>query len=619
MIRRAFGTVVLLLLIDGLIARPANGDITIVALDGRQAPQLDPGVNFSNPGTTGWVINNAGHVAFVDSLAGTGVSTTNERALFAGPTGDLSLVAREDAPAPGLPEGVLYAHMGFPFISSNGHVLFDSTLRGTGVTSSNDEAIFSGTPGNVVVIARENDPVPGAGEGVTFRSFSGSQVNGQGHVAFNARLRGTGVASVNENTAWIWTPAGLTMVARGDTQVPGLPVGVKYNVPAIPHVNDDDEIWIRGTLRGTGVGSSNDEPILFGSPPALSLVLREGSAAPAMPAGVNIASFQGQNSYNKSGQITFGVSLGGTGITTSNNFAIYHGTAGAFQILAREDEQAPSAEAGAVFDSFVGSGQTPTVINAAGMTVFGAKLRGAGVTADNDTGVWVGTPGNVSLLAREGDAAPGTAAGTTFNHFGNPPIMNANGEVVFIGDVLTPSGEGSNGHGIWRGTPGNLSLVVEKFDALTVAPGDVRTISTLSLDTRSIGSGNEDNQASQFNDAGQLLVRVTFSNSTDGLFLFGDSSPPTLIGDLDDDGDVDRRDAALLATHFGELSGAGDEGSDLDGDGDVDLHDWGTLQNHLGDTLGESPLAAPVPEPSALALLVAFAAIAASRAVMRRR
>src|SRR3954453_8333745 len=55
------------------------------------------------------------------------------------------------------------------------------------------------------------------------------------------------------------------------------------------------------------------------------------------------------------------------------------------------------------------------VINDAGQTAFLAELAGNGVTASNDWGIFSSSQGVLSRVAREGDAAPGTAAGVNFS------------------------------------------------------------------------------------------------------------------------------------------------------------------------------------------------------------
>jgi hypothetical protein len=76
----------------------------------------------------------------------------------------------------------------------------------------------------------------------------------------------------------------------------------------------------------------------------------------------------------------------------------------------------------------------------------------------------------------------------------------------------------------------------------------------------------------------------------------------TVVGDINGDARVDRTDVAVLAANFGR-SGASLSTGDVNGDGLVTLGDLGIVQSHLTTP----PMAAGVPEPSALLLAVGTA------------
>jgi uncharacterized protein YkwD len=81
----------------------------------------------------------------------------------------------------------------------------------------------------------------------------------------------------------------------------------------------------------------------------------------------------------------------------------------------------------------------------------------------------------------------------------------------------------------------------------------------------------------------------------------------TLVpGDIDLDGDVDRRDGALFAVHYGRRAGSTWATGDFNGDMRTTLADWALLQSHLGQ--GGSAAAVPEPSSAALASLIALAA-----------
>jgi hypothetical protein len=70
-----------------------------------------------------------------------------------------------------------------------------------------------------------------------------------------------------------------------------------------------------------------------------------------------------------------------------------------FGLVARAGNQAPGAPDGALFDRF----NTIDML-ASGQLIFGASLRGTGVTTENSNGIWVQNPmGELLKLVRQGD------------------------------------------------------------------------------------------------------------------------------------------------------------------------------------------------------------------------
>lgn len=81
-----------------------------------------------------------------------------------------------------------------------------------------------------------------------------------------------------------------------------------------------------------------------------------------------------------------------------------------------------------------------------GQTAFIGDLTGTGITSANNYGLFYGTPGNLSLAIQKGDLAPGTP-GNTFSSFTTPRVNSA-GVVAFRG-----IGDGTTQRGIWLYNP----------------------------------------------------------------------------------------------------------------------------------------------------------------------
>ena len=163
------------------------------------------------------------------------------------------------------------------------------------------------------------------------------------------------------------------------------------------------------------------------------------------------------------------------------------------------------------------------VLNGAGQTAFVADLTGTGVDDSNDLGIWSEGGGNgLSLIARTGDAAPGTSSGVNFSDFGfvSNLVLNGSGQTAFFGDLTGTGVDSSNDGGIWaEDRSGVLTLIAREGDLIDVDSGpsvDLRAIRNLFF---SGITGNEDGRRSSFNDLGQLAFGATFTDGSSGIFV----------------------------------------------------------------------------------------------------
>jgi hypothetical protein len=132
------------------------GAVQPVALQGTAAPA---GGNYSSfyfeP-----ALNGAGQVAFRADLTG-GTSTSG---LFIGVPGAVEAITLQGAAAPG--GGDFSTFVGSPILNRFGQFAFVATLAGAGVTTANDRGLYAGSVGALVKVVREGDLVdvdPGAG------------------------------------------------------------------------------------------------------------------------------------------------------------------------------------------------------------------------------------------------------------------------------------------------------------------------------------------------------------------------------------------------------------------------------------------------------------------------
>ncbi len=324
--------------------------------------------------------------------------------------------------APGTTAGVNFSGFNLPVVNGAGQTAFLANLTGTGVTSANDRGIFSeGSGSGLALVAREGDMAPGTSAGVNFSGFNSPVLNGAGQTAFSADLTGAGVTSANDRGIFSEGGGlGLALVACEGDNAPGTTAGVNFSSTGFssPVLNGAGQTAFLARLTGTGVTSANDQGIFSeGGGAGLALVAREGDNAPGTMSGVNFGGL-GSPVLNGAGQSAFLANLTGTGVTGANDRGIFsEGGGSGLALVAREGDIAPGTTAGVNF-----SGLGAPVLNGAGQTAFPAGLTGTGVSSANDSGIFSEGRGSaLALIAREGDAAPGTTSGVNFRFF-NPPV-----------------------------------------------------------------------------------------------------------------------------------------------------------------------------------------------------
>ena len=141
------------------------------------------------------------------------------------------------------------------------------------------------------------------------------------------------------------------------------------------------------------------------------------------------------------------------------------------RVIAITGQQAPGMEPGTKFfdDSFGSTGGVAARIDRAGNVAVNAFATGPGISRDtNGEGLWSTSNGPLSLIVRQGDPAPETEAGVTFNRFDNffqpvPPKISG-GFVSFHSILRGPGIGGGNSEGIWSNASGTLSKVVRTGD-----------------------------------------------------------------------------------------------------------------------------------------------------------
>jgi hypothetical protein len=302
------------------------------------------------------LMNNAGQVAFVASLANSATSVpatvstagvANNSGLWIGLPGSMNLALRQNDTAsiidPGGNARLGTFNANTLALNHSGKFLVVNTLQGT-VTSgtgagSNNIAILSNRTGSLEKIARVGDAAPdatGAPTSDLFRAFSnvGMGFNNAGRVAVQGTLRDA--AGTQTSTGSLFTDAGTDVfrqvVRAGGTlptfvgETPGEFTGVTWGNPGTgPALSGSDVLAFTTTLTGAPTGTTNMLVTMqnVSGVDTFTRILRSGDTV--FPGGVLVNGFNsvGGTSINNVGQLAFQVSLTGPGVTSTNNSALF--------------------------------------------------------------------------------------------------------------------------------------------------------------------------------------------------------------------------------------------------------------------------------------------------------
>lgn len=363
------------------------------------------------------------------------------------------LIASTDQAAAGT-TGVFTNFMEFS-ANASGQVAISATIFGSGIDSSKNEGIWTGLPDALSLYARGRDPAPGlpASPQVYFGPFGALDIGGNGAIVFNQQLAG-GVSADTDDSVWAGLPGAIAMVARAGNTAPVASGGGQPQFgsfgPAV--INGSGKVAFSGTLAA-GSATFNNLGIWSGTAGALQLIARSDSQAPGTPTGIRFSAFD-DPVLSDSGALAFFANVANA--APSQDSGIWYGpTAAQLQLLARRGFSAPGTGNGPQFDVF-----GDPVINNAGVVCFASTLQGSGATSLSSNGIWAGTPGSLSLVVRAGQAAPGLASGVNFLSFG-PPVLNDSGQVAFVATLIGPGIGTLNNSAVYAGATGVLKLIAQ--------------------------------------------------------------------------------------------------------------------------------------------------------------
>jgi hypothetical protein len=468
-------------------------------------PQLETGVSyglFTKP-----VINDAGQAAFRAELLDGGT------AVWRWENGSKQLLLRTSTQAPGLPPGALVGSLSSAFeilIDDAGGILTRTLLGGT-ASSSNDLALLHlGDNGVPTVVAREGSPAPGLGGIVHGSSVivpTEGALSDSGAVLFRMTVAGPGVSSENDRVLWYGNPASPTPLFREGSPTPAF--GASATVGSISGAVS----YARGSQLATAVpinDGDTDSALYAGTSGSLAAIAFDGLTVPSL--GVDLGSFRSVK-VNGTGQVLFGA-------TTSTGSGVFLYTSGVFSSAGQEGQSAPGTTE--VFGPLSSSGVNQIAFTESGDAAFyGALAASATISAANDGGIWVYDDGASRLAVREGDLAPGLS-GVTYGQIQHWAFNNQE-DLLFVAELEGAVSDGVDDLALWHTTAEGLTSKLlqtgDLFDVDTTAATDFRTISRIAIGGTSAGGNSQQSTEQGLTDSRLLLMNLSFTDGTSGLFV----------------------------------------------------------------------------------------------------
>ena len=368
--------------------------------------------------------------------------------------------------------------VGTASFGDGGDAMFSSYLSGP--TTADAALLYAGGNASTTLVVREGGnahvPVIGPVTPPTYDLFWPFSLGTGGRMSYGARIKGTGVTFENEDGLWTVPGPGSTpaLQLREKGVIPGTSYYAQWNNIATPftHLSKNNQLFSGSNIHNV----SNDAwagQALWVQPAAggnVRLLARTGQSLQGL-AGATIGNtifdddFWNEPVFNDQAQAAFLTDVNNSAVTRAVVLANATGT----HAVAWSGMAAPGL-AGATLDNVHVS---KPVLNNAGQLAFGAGLAGAGINDGNDGALWMGGPGSLTLLAREGQQAPGLAAGVTMQPVGIVDV-NDRGQALIMSHLSDAAS--SSETSVFMGAPGQLKLVLrEGHDAADVAAGAVWT------------------------------------------------------------------------------------------------------------------------------------------------
>jgi hypothetical protein len=477
-------------------------------------------------------VNPNGQVVFGGTVKRGNITRAN--AIWIADNGSITRASREGDFAPGFPDtrmSIVEISTGDGSVNDRlGNIMFEGALSiGGEVTDDNRNGIWFGKPGDTLApIVRTGQQAPGTPTGAVFaNSFGQVAMNNAERIAFDARLKTGegGVTTANRHGLWLQNETSFDLIAREGDPAPGVPGSTfaDSNASGV-HTFDSLVLTDGGHVGFIGHLNSNRRGIWFGPATNLQPVALDNGPAPGIPGARLARVFTSvalpDFAYSQNGSVAFWyrLEIGVGGVTSTNANALWAGRPGQLEVVARQGMQVPGLPAGVAYGAAPPSSDPFRwpAINDANQIAFAAYIHGPEVTTANNTAFFFGVPGDLKMIAREGDPVPGAGTDIVLGDLiQSLPQLTDNGQLIFTAELRGAGTSSSPSDSVW---------LYDEYAGLRLLAfvGQETNFGMLGNRTLEYILPIESGRASSagrtgLTDSGLLLVRAGFEDGTQAL------------------------------------------------------------------------------------------------------
>jgi hypothetical protein len=391
----------------------------------------------------------------------------------------MSTVARKGDSAYGASNS-FYSAMDHAFINGDGHVAFGARMSGAGASGGRNVGVWNDLSQSQQLIRRtkENDSLR-TPAGIISKLAPPVMLNGS-VMMLDATFSGPGINGTNNQSLYLDDGTNLTLRHTIGVPVPALGSKVLKrwtDVTQAAFGSGLHAMAVQFQAGEAGVEADSDSGILVADQTTLYDLKMEGDDSGL---GVSLGEFTGRIAQS-SVRVVFSAMLHGLPSANSAVFKLFPGVSQT-KLMRRSDEVALTPGFKPTAEIFLGE---TIAEDGDALWRVGLKMGREGVTSANNEGLWSDRLGSVELLVRKGDALPGTL-GEHLKYKGFLRFWAINGNrVMFLAKITGRGVNSSNDCALFLcQEDGSIMLLMREGDVASESGGAaIGVIQRVEVDT----------------------------------------------------------------------------------------------------------------------------------------